>query len=41
MSNRIIMSPSKYIQASGAIEKLKDFASGLGSTFYSWLPSRE
>jgi len=27
------MSPSKYIQASGAIEKLKDFASGLGSTF--------
>lgn len=33
MSNRIIMSPSKYIQASGAIEKLKDFASGLGSTF--------
>lgn len=33
MSNRIIMSPSKYIQASGAIAKLKDFASGFGSTF--------
>ena len=30
---KIIMSPSKYIQASGAMEKLNDFASGMGSTF--------
>lgn len=30
---KIIMSPSKYIQASGAIEKIADFAASFGSSF--------
>lgn len=33
MANKIIMSPNKYIQASGAIEKISDFAVSLGSSF--------
>lgn len=31
---KIIMSPSKYIQASGAIGKLKDFSASLGKSFF-------